>query len=344
MGERAFAFLQGGLESSKGTAVPATRILMASLSSVNFNQPRDFPIEDRGTLVESTRFNAGVKDYTFTITATGISYEQLGWFLETCAKGSVAPSTINTTGKRYVFSPNTITTGDDLQAATFEFGDDTQGFRSTYCEGTSWSLGFSPLTVGQAAPLTLTVNYLAQTFTSNAKTAGLSSPSVESILGTTGTWAIGTTATAFASLGLVSGQLRAFQIDSDNKLGRKSFVDSPNLTFTSIGRGRRVTTFTATLEGDANGVTRFVEWDLATPKRIRLMLQGTTIVGSTPATSKKIFIDGQIYFLTFNPIGTGPDGTNTVFEVTGRFVEDAALSTANSDYQITLDNIEASYT
>lgn len=344
MGERAFAFLQGGLESSKGTAIAATRILMASLSSVNFNQPRDFPIEDRGTLVESTRFNAGVKDYTFTITATGISYEQLGWFLETCSKGSVAATTVGTTGKQYVFSPNTTTTGDDLQAATFEFGDDTQGFRSTYCEGTSWSLGFSPLTVGQAAPLTLTVNYLAQTFTSNAKTAGLSSPTVESILGTTGTWAIGSTSTAFQSLAAVTGQIRAFQIDSDNKLGRKSFVDSANLTFTSIGRGRRVTTFTATLEGDSNGVTRFVEWDLGTYKRIRLSLYGSIIAASSPATVNTMRIDGQVQFLTFNPIGTGPDGTNTVFEVTGRFIEDSTLPTANSDYALTLINNQTSYT
>lgn len=317
---------------------------MAQLSSVNFNQPRDFPIEDRGTLVESTRFNAGVKDYGFTVTATGVSYEQLGWFLETCVKGSVVATTINTVGKQYVFSPNATTTGDDLQAATFEFGDDVQGFRATYCEGTSWSLGFSALTVGQAAPLTLTVNYLAQTFTSNSKTAGLTSPSVESILGTTGTWAIGSTSTAFGSLATVSGQLREFTISSDNKLGRKFFVGDANLTYSAIGRGRRATTFDAIFEGDANGVTRFVEWDTATYKRMRLMLQGTTITSSNPSTTKKILIDGQFQFLTFDPIGTGPDGTNTVFHVTGRYIEDSSLATANSDFAITLVNDQTTYT
>lgn len=317
---------------------------MAQLSSTNFNQPRDFPVEDRGTLVESTRYNPGVKDYGFTITATGISYEQLGWFLETCVKGSVAASTINGTGKRYVFSPNATATGDDLQSATFEFGDDTQAFRSTYCEGTSWSLGFSALTVGQAAPLTLTVNYLTQSLTSNTKTAGLTSPTVTSIVGTTGTWAVGNSNTPFASLGVVGSQLREFTISSDNKLGRKAFVDSPNLTFSTIGRGRRVTTFDAIFEGDANGVLRFTDWDLGVYKRMRLMLQDTaTIAGSSPATTRKITLDGTFVLLTFDPIGTGPDGTNTVFHVTGRYIEDASLATANSDFQLTLDNDQASY-
>jgi hypothetical protein len=346
MGERAFAFLQGGLESSKGTAVEATRILMARVTSTNFNQPRAFVEEDRGTLVDAARFNAGIKDYTFTITAEGVSFEQLGWFLETASKGNVAPSTINTAAKRYVFSPNTITTGDDLQAATFQLGDDTQGYQSTYCEATSWSFGFSALAVGQAAPVTATFNYTAQSFASNTKTAGLSTPSpVTSILGTTGTWAIGTNAQAFSALPTVSGELRAFQFNSDNQLGRKVFVGDPNLTYSNIGRGRRISTFTATFEGDSNGVTRFVEWDLATPKRMRLTLSdqlGTAITGSNPATVKKLILDGQFYFTTFDPIGV--QDTNTVYNVAGRFIEDATLATVNSDYQITLDNDQASYT
>lgn len=345
MGERAFAFLQGGLESSKGTAIAATRILMARVTSTNLNQPRTFVEEDRGTLVDAVRFNAGVKDYGFTVTAEGVSYSQLGWFLETCAKGSVAASTINTAAKRYIFSPNTTTAGDDLQAATIEIGDDTQGYRMTYCEGDSWSLGFAPLQVGQSAPLTLTVNYVAQSFTSNTKTAGLTVPTdLESILATNGTWALGTSSTAYASLTPVAGELRAFQFNSNNQLGRKVFVGDPNLTYSNIGRGRRISDFTATFEADSNGTTRFVEWDTATAKRMRLTLQGTVLTGTTPATTHKVILDGLFYFTSFTPNGTGPDGTNTVYEVAGRYIDDASLSTANSDYQITLDNLEASYT
>ena len=56
MGEVALRFLQMGLESVKGTPVAATRILMARITNPNFNRPREFVEEDRGTLVGASRF------------------------------------------------------------------------------------------------------------------------------------------------------------------------------------------------------------------------------------------------------------------------------------------------
>lgn len=340
MGEVALRFLQGSLESSKGSNTAATRVLMARLTNPSFTQPREFIEEDRGTLVAAGRFVAGVKDYTFGVTAPA-NYEQLGWFFETAVKGSVTATTVGTTGKRYVFSPNTTTAGDDLQAASFEFGDDTQGFLMKYCEATSWDLGFDTLTPGQAAPLTVNVNYLTSSLSSNTKTASLTPPTVNSILATGATFALGTTSIGFGSLTLVTASLRAFKIMSDNKLGRKVFVGD-GLTYSNIGRGRRVTTFEATLEADSNGTTRFVEWDLATEKRMRITFAGGTIAGSSPVTAYQLWIDGRILFTSIDLIGE--EDTNTVYKVTGRYLEDTANSTTNSDYTLTLTNLEATYT
>lgn len=341
MGERAFAFLQGSLESSKGSNAAATRILLARLTNPNFNQPREFIEEDRGTLVAAGRFVAGVKDYTFTIEGPA-NYEQLGWFLQTAVRGSVAASTVGTTGKRYIFSPNTTTTGDDLQAASFEFGDDTQGYLMRYCEATSWELGFDTLTTGQAAPLNLSLNYLTQSLASNTKTAGLTAPSVNSILATGGTFAIGATSTGFGSLAALTGSLRSVRLTGDNRLGRKVFVGD-GTTYSNIGRGRRVITGEMTFEGNSDGVTRFVEWDLATEKRIRLQFAGSTIAGSSPATAYQLWIDGRILFTSpFDPVGEVD--TNTVYRVAFRFLEDGSHNTTNSDITLTLTNLEASYT
>ena len=340
MGERAFAFLQGSLETSKGSNIAATRVLMARLTNPNFSQPREFIEEDRGTLVAAGRFVAGVKDYTFTIEGPA-NYEQLGWFLQTAAKGSVAGSTVGTSATRYIFSPNTTTTGDDLQSAAFEFGDDTQGYLLRYCEATSWELGFDTLAVGQAAPVNMSINYVTNSLTSNTKTSGLTAPSITSILATGGSFAIGTTSTGFGSLATVSSSLRSFKMTSDNKLGRKVFVGD-GTTFTNIGRGRRVTTFECMFEGDANGVSRFVEWDLATEKRIRLLLNGPTVSGSSPATAFQLWVDGRVLFTSFDPVGEVD--TNTVYRVQGRFLEDSAHNTTNSDYTLTLTNDQASYT
>ena len=341
MGEVALRFLQGSLETSKGSNLAATRILLARVTNPNFNEPQDWVVEDRGTLVASNRSIAGVADHTFDIEAQGVSFEQLGWWLQTAVKGSVTASTVGTTGKRYVFSPNTTTTGDDLQAASFEYGDDTQGYLSRYCEATGFSLAFDTLAVGQAAPLNLTLHYVTQSHTSNTKTAGLSSPTVESILATTGTFYLGSTSTGFGSLGAVTASLRRFGLEYDNGLGRKVFVGD-GTTYSNLGRGRRVITFTATIEGDSNGVSRFTEWKLGTEKRMRLVFAGTTITGSSPATAKQLWIDGRIKLTTFNVIGEVD--TNTVYEVGGRFLEDAAHATTNSDITLTLTNDQASYT
>ena len=124
-------------------------------------------------------------------------------------------------------------------------------------------------------------------------------------------------------------------------MGVPCFVGD-RLTYSNIGRGRRVTTFTATFEGDTNGVTRFVEWDTATEKRIRLMFNGPTIAGSNPATAYQLWIDGKILFTAFDP--TQAQDTNTVFQVSGRFEEDSSNATTNSDYTITVTNDQASYT
>ena len=340
MGERALAFLAGSLETSKGSNNAATRLLMARLTNANFNQPREFIVEDRGTLVEAGRFVSGVKDYTFTIEGPG-NFEQLGWFFQSAVKGTVSASTVGTTGKRYIFSPNTTAAGDDLQAASFEFEDDTQSYLVRYCEATSWELSFDAPTPGQAAPVNASFRYVTQSLGSNTRTSGLTAPTVNSILATGATFAIGTTSTGYGSLATLSSSLRSFRLTGDNRLGRKPLVGD-GTTYSSIGRGRRVITFESVFEGNSDGVTRFVEWDTATEKRIRLAFAGPTISGSSPATAYQLWIDGRVLFTSFDPIGE--IDTNTVYRVQGRFLEDSPHNTTNSDITITLTNAEASYT
>lgn len=338
MGEVAFRFLAGSLETSKGSNPAATRILLARVTNPSFNAPKEFVEEDRGTLVAARRWVSGVKDYTFTVEGPS-NFEQLGWFLQTASKGSVTGSTVGTTGVRYIFSPNTTTTGDDLQAASLEFGDDDQGYLARYCEAASWSLGFDALTVGQAAPVNMSINYVTSSLASNTRTSGLSSPSVNSILATGARFYLGNTSTAYGGLAQVTAHLRAFSMTSENNLGRKVFVGD-GTTYSNIGRGRRVTTFEMTVEGDATGVTRFVEWDTETEKRMRIQFFGNTITGSSPATAYQLWIDARVLWTSIDVLGEVD--TNTVYRITGRFLEDSIHNTANSDYTITLTNDQAS--
>jgi len=340
LGEVALRFLQGGLEATKGTGVAATRKLMARITNPNFDIPREFIEEDRGSLVASTRFVEGVKDYGFSIAAEdGTTFEDLGWQFLTSVIGTDAPTTINTAAYSRTYTPQSTAAGDTLNSATIEFGDDTQEFECEYCEGDSFQLGFSRLTVGQVAPVTLTTNYFTQSLASNTKTAGLSDPTVETILATGANFYLGSESTAYASLSELTGFLRAFNLDYQNKLGRKVYVGDGK-TYSNIGRGRRVVTFTAEVEGNADGVTRFTEWDLGTYKRMRLLFQGQVITGASPATTRKFRIDGRFVLTAFDPIGEAD--TNTVFNITGRFMPDSALS--DSEIQFLLVNAVSSYT
>ena len=334
MGEVALRFLQMGLESVKGTPVAATRILMARITNPNFNRPREFVEEDRGTLVGASRFIGGVDDYAFSIDAEGANYEQLPMLFSTCVKGDVSPVNFATAAYRYTFTPQTTATGDDLDSATVEFGDDSQEFECEYAEGTGFTLGFDTLAVGQASPVKFTGNYLTQSLASNTKTAGLSVPTVNTILATGANFYLGSTSTAFGSLSEVTAHLRSFNMDYQNGLGRKVFVGD-GTTFSNIGRGRRVVTFTGTVEGDSTGVTRFVEWDLATEKRMRVRFQGPIISGTSPATVYRLTIDGRFVFTSFDPIGEVD--TNTVFAFGGRFLPDSTISDAEVQFEIVND-------
>lgn len=330
MGEVALRFLQGSLDVSKGSNVAATRIIAGRITNPSFNQERAFVDEDRGSFAASYRYVTGAKDYGFTLDVEQVSYEQLGWVLQTAAKGSVAP-----VGGVTTFTPSTTgVTGDDLQAASFEFGDDTQGFLTTYCEANSWTLGFDALTPAGSFPLKFSGSYFASSLTSNTKTPGLTYPTLTTIEATTGHFYIGTTSTAYASIAELKGSLRAFELQWDNALAKKLFVgDGKN--FSAMGRGKRVVTFTATFEGNSDGVTRFVEWDLATEKRIR--------VSFVDDATHYLYIDGRVLFTAFDPVAS--IDTNTVFNIEGRFVvENTDNSGLDSDIRLTVGNGESSYT
>jgi len=337
MGEVALRFIQGGYEGSKGTATAATTQLLGKITSTSFNSPREFVDEDRSSLVGAYRVTQGIKDHGFVFEGEA-TYEQLGWHFGTGVKGSVSATTVGTTGKQYVFTPNATSAGDDLKAATVEFGDDSQEFELTYCEIASWTLGFDALTVGGTFPLMFSANYVGQAVTSNTKTASLSVPTVESIDGATGSVSIGATSVAFGSLTALTGSLRSFRLNYDNALGRKVFVGGGR-TYSDIGRGRRMISFDAVFEGNSDGVTRFVEWDLATEKRLRLAFAGSLISGSSPATANQLRIDGRVLFTSFDPVGSVD--TNTIYAISGQYIYDSTLA---SDIQMTLINNQASYT
>jgi hypothetical protein len=310
VGEVALRALEAALETEKGTAKIATRILAARITGTSFNRNREWVDEDRGSFVQNYRQTEGGKDYSFTLEVEAASYEQLPWFFETAVKGSVTA-----TGGGITFTPSsTGVTGDDLNSATIDFGDDTQMYQMTYCEANSFTLGFDTLAVGGAFPLKFSADYRTKSLTSNSQPSNaLSYPTLTTIEATSATFYLGAIATAFASLPVVSGSLRSFSLSYDNAMSPKLFVGDGK-EYSALGRGKRSVTFEGTFEGNAAGVTRFAEWDLNTSVRMRLKF----VDGS-----KSFTIDGRIKFDTFDPVGSVE--TNTVYALNGSFEYDSDL-------------------
>jgi hypothetical protein len=326
MGEVALRTLQGALETTKGTAKIATRILAAKITGPSFNRNREWVDEDRGSFVRNYRRVSGAKDYGFTLDVEAASYEQLPWFFETAVKGSVTA-----TGGAITFTPSsTGVSGDDLSAATIDFGDDTGMFQMTYCEANSWTLGFDTLAVGAAQPVKWSGSYFAKSLTSNSQPSNaLTYPTLTTIEATAGTFYLGPITTVFASLPAVSGSLRSFNLAYDSALSKKVFVGDGK-EYSAIGRGKRSITFDAVFEGNAVGTTRFTEWDLDTSKRLRLKFVDS---------AKSFTIDGRVKFDTFDPVGAVD--TNTVYALSGSFEYDATLA---SDIQFAFVNGESTPT
>lgn len=323
MGERALAWLQGGLESTKGTGVAASRILTGRITAADPGEKAQYLEHQRGSFESAYTAVSTVSTATLTLEQEA-TFEELPWFLLTGVTGGRGSSLVNTAAYKWSFAPfSASSNSDDLKAATIQWGDNDAGFRAVYAEIGTFTLGFNTLSGGGAYPLTFTANYLAKSIASNTRTAGLPQPSVEVVDASRCTFYIGTTSTGYDSLSALSGSLRQFEMNWDNGLEHKVTAGEGGVPSITLGRGKRSATFTMLVEGDTNGVTRFTEADTGTTKRIRLAFQGSLISGSSPATAREVRIDGRARFLKVTPLGEV--GTNTVFSIDGQFEHDATL-------------------
>ena len=78
-------------------------------------------------------------------------------------------------------------------------------------------------------------------------------------------------------------------------------------------------------------------WKYRVPVAVNNSVPAATVDVSIPIPG-----DWDLFWDTIDVLGEVD--TNTVYQITGRFLEDSAHSTSNSDYTITLTTLDASYT
>ena len=161
--------LQAGLETVRGTAVPATRIVYPQRGGW-FDQTitREFMDEDHssyiahyGSVVTEQKANL---TFPFYLTASDIA-----WYGQQFLAGAVTGVLSAVTVYTYTFSPTIVSAStDNLKSATYEAYSDTQAYQLPFCLGDTLALTW---TNGKIA--TGTATYLAQQAIPQAITGSL---------------------------------------------------------------------------------------------------------------------------------------------------------------------------
>ena len=176
MGLHALKRIQAGKETTPGTAVAATAKWMGMSLAGNLKDREIVqPSDERGSLAAAHRSYSPA--YLWEDKLSGeVTFEDLILLLSMAVKGGVSPTTVDTSAKLWTFAPS-LTSANNPDTFTIEFGDDTQAYEAEYCFAKSLEIS---ATVGEA--LKFSADLVGRQLSPTTFTTGLADRSVESAL------------------------------------------------------------------------------------------------------------------------------------------------------------------
>jgi hypothetical protein len=328
MGEVALRKIQGAIESVRGTDLAATRKIYAKgrmMKDIQLLRPE----EDRGTFIKNYRSAQGIVTASFPITG-GLTYEDLPWLAQISIKGGVTSTVVDTTVRRWAFVPNASV--DDLQTATFEWGDDTQAFQMNY--GMIDTLEISGV-ANTGGYWSFSADVIGTDMAKTTFTGALGERVVEDINMFLTKCAIGAAGAVPSSY--MTGRFIGFKFNLNNGLSRKYFADGVAPTLGGIGRNKREITLEVTMEGNAATVTERDAYEAGTSRVVRITGLGTTIAGSSPThvRTADLVVCGK-----WRSFEVSERDTNTIFVGLLEAEYDATLT---YEMSLTVDNLVTSF-
>lgn len=283
---------QAGIESTRGTAVAATRKLYAQLTKKYARPPQEF--QDRsGTYAGRRRISYRRQEVGFSAVDVA-TFEDMPWWFQFALKGGVTATSDGGTPPAYpyAFTPSTAT--DDLKAMTLEFNESGNPYKSTQVMVNSWNIRIDPDNNGSWM---FDAELLARDIATTTYTGSISDRTTEEIP------ALGTKMyldTATLGSTQLTGKLVSATVSGNNALHYKAFAeDVSSFAANKVGRGQR--TFDAQFVLEFAADTEFAYLRSTTPQElfIRLESSGTQIHGSS-ATYKRARLDMAGYLSTIN--------------------------------------------
>lgn len=323
--------MQGDLEATPGTAQTATRVLPVLTGTLNQHEEEVQVVEQRASLIRHYYKPVRVKrwvelDVEFVPTVEDlIWYLQLGLIGHATAGTALAPSTTNSTVKRYTFAPSA--TQGLTQSATLEVGDDTQAYKCTLMVldrlEVGWSLG---------GMLTAKAHFMGAKAVSGSYTSTLSPQGTEILNGAVAKAYIDDGGGTMGSTIRTAPADMTFSID--NQIAMFWAPNGDIIPTDFYHREPRTMHLESTIRhtSDAENAAFIAQ----TQRYVRTKIEGSEIASSSPSTNKSLTIDWAGYW-SDAPFQDA-DGLNAQ-RMTGDAVYDSTLT---YDWKVIVDTNVAS--
>jgi hypothetical protein len=277
MGERSLSKYQWGIETTRGTAVAATRVAGAEVKPVPADRVWEFV-----RLANGRRAGAQAKrndQYLVKDTLTfPQAYFQLWPMIGQCSlDGTITPAEQTPSQADYLWDiVPSMTAANDPDTFTLELGDDVQAYEIEYCMIDRIKYSFAIGSGGEAVPVALEVGYFGRQVTPTTFTGALALPTgLELMNGKLARLYLDTT---WAGIGgteqtsLLRGAEVEIMIGNHPKP-----LGSANKYFTTHGEGDIDVLVTLDLEGNASADAIFDLYQAGTERALRLDINGGQI-------------------------------------------------------------------
>ena len=307
MGARSLTKFQWGLEGTRGTAVPATRIIGAAPKAVPTDRVWEPVRLATGQRVDRTGKRNDELLVRDTLTFENGYFQMLPGLFQCCLDGAITPAEVNVGESDYKWDVLPSLTGTNSpKTLTLEMGDDVQAYEVEHVMFTRLLLSADIGQDGGASAVKIDADYFGRQVTPTTFTSSQAlHPSLEFINAKLARLYMDT---SFAGIGGTeqTSLLRGIQLEFLAGTHPK-FFGSANKYFDSYGEGDLGVMLTLTLEGTSGADSIYDLYQAGTERAIRLDLNGSQI-GS--GASRLLRTDLYGYFESVVPLNSEVNGNN----------------------------------
>lgn len=275
--ERILEIAQAGLETTRGTAVAATRKVYMALAPWTYERELMWATNTTGTF-EARRDGSYRRPVIGFTGSEDLSYEDTAWWMQSIIKGTVAGvgDAGSPIGYTYTFVPTLA--ADDIKSMSLEYGTPTLPYKSNQVMVNSATLRCEPDT---EASWKLDVELMARKPTQAAMTGSIAERARE-LISAPGTALSIDNAGVAAGTTPVTGRFIGGSITINNNLNFKAFAeDIDDYAANKVGRDAREVDAQFSFEFDSDAEYANYRTTGAPVERvIQLAVQGSIISGA----------------------------------------------------------------